>query len=61
MQTLGELKLYAVDKDFFVRIGELGKSFVRLGPLGSRNVVKPARSSMASAPTVSPAYWASDT
>jgi putative OPT family oligopeptide transporter len=56
IQALGELKLYAVDKDFFFRIGELGKSFVRLGPLGSRNVIQTGAVSMASAPTVSPAY-----
>ena len=40
VQTLGEMQLYAVDKDFFVRIGEMGKSFVRLGPLGSTNVLQ---------------------
>ena len=56
IQALGELKLYAVDKDFFFRIGNLGKSFVRLGPLGSRNVLQTGAVSMASAPTVSPAY-----
>ena len=56
IQTLGELKLYAVDKDFFFRIGALGKSFVRLGPLGSRNVIQTGAVSIASAPTVSPAY-----
>lgn len=56
IQTLGELKLYAVDKDFFFRIGELGKSFVRLGPLNSNNLVQTGAVSMASAPTVSPAY-----
>lgn len=56
IQALGELKLYAVDKDFFFRIGDLGKSFVRLGPLGSRNVIQTGAVSMASAPTVSPAY-----
>src|SRR5580700_3432460 len=56
IQTLGELKLYAVDKDFFFRIGALGKSFVRLGPLGSKNLVQTGAVSMASAPTVSPAY-----
>src|ERR1700751_440810 len=31
---LGVMQFYAVDKSFFVRIGELGKSFVRLGPIG---------------------------
>src|SRR5580765_8402463 len=39
VQSLGELKLYAVDKDFIVRIGELGKSVVRLGTLGAAKVV----------------------
>ena len=34
IQALGELKLYAVDQDFIVRIGQIGKSFVRLGPAG---------------------------
>lgn len=56
IQSLGELKLFAVDKDFFFRIGSLGKSFVRLGPLGSKNVIQTGAVSMASAPTVSPAY-----
>src|SRR5271163_4098745 len=40
VQALGELSLYAVDKTFIVRIGELGKSFVRLGTPGSRNVLQ---------------------
>ena len=56
VQTLGELKLYAVDKDFFPRIGEIGKSFVRLGARGSQNVLQTGGVSMFSAPTVSPAY-----
>src|SRR3984885_2812503 len=32
VQILGEMQLYAVDKSFFVRMGQIGKSFVRLGP-----------------------------
>src|ERR1700733_11056627 len=28
VQILGEMQLYAVDKSFFVRIGQIGKSFV---------------------------------
>src|SRR5580704_12319668 len=39
VQILGEMQLFAVDRSFFVRIGEIGRSFVRLGPLGSRNVI----------------------
>src|ERR1700683_550745 len=40
VQALGELKLYAVDKDFIVRIGELGRSVVRLGPIGSTRLLQ---------------------
>src|ERR1700684_3856959 len=40
IQALGQLSLYAVDKDFIIRIGELGKSFVRLGTPGSINVLQ---------------------
>ncbi len=56
VQALGELKLYAVDKNFIVRIGELGKSVVRLGPIGSTDVLKTGAISTIAAPTVSPAY-----
>ncbi len=55
IQALGELHLYAVDKDFIVRIGQIGKSIVRLGPLESRNVLQTGAVSIVSAPTVSPA------
>src|SRR6204780_473069 len=55
-QPLGELKLYAVDKDFIVRIGELGKSVVRLGPNGSTKLLQTGAISTIAAPTVSPAY-----
>src|SRR5260370_41677947 len=40
IQALGEFKLYAVDRDFVVRIGEIGKSFGRLGPRGSSNILQ---------------------
>jgi len=56
VQLLGAMQLFAVDKSFFVRIGEAGKSFVRLGPAGSRNVVNAGAVSTFDAPTVSPAY-----
>jgi putative OPT family oligopeptide transporter len=56
VQSLGELKLYAVDKDFIVRIGELGKSVVRLGPIGSTKLLQTGAISTIAAPTVSPAY-----
>ena len=56
VQILGEMQLYAVDKTFFVRIGELGRSFVRLGPLGSRNSLSTGAITTVDAPTISPAY-----
>ena len=56
IQSLGELKLYAVDKDFIVRIGEIGKSVVRLGPIGSTKVLQTGAISTIAAPTVCPAY-----
>src|SRR5580692_10267373 len=56
VQILGEMQLYAVDKSFFVRLGEIGKSSLRLGPLGSRNVINTGAITSIDAPTVSPAY-----
>src|SRR5580704_16962665 len=55
VQALGELALYAVDKTFILRIGELGKSFVRLGSPATRNVLQTGAVSTVAAPTVSPA------
>src|SRR6516162_1476162 len=56
VQILGAMQLFATDKSFLVRVGEFGKSFVRLGPLGSRNVLNTGAISTFDAPTVSPAY-----
>jgi len=56
VQALGELKLYAVDKDFIVRIGEIGRSVVRMGPIGSSRILQTGAISTIAAPTVSPAY-----
>jgi uncharacterized oligopeptide transporter (OPT) family protein len=56
VQILGEMQLFAVDKSFFVRIGQVGKSFVRLGPLGSRNLIGTGAITSVDAPTISPAY-----
>ena len=56
VQILGEMQLYAVDKSFFVKIGELGKSFVRLGPRATTNVIPTGAITSIDAPTVSPAY-----
>jgi putative OPT family oligopeptide transporter len=56
VQILGAMQLFATDKSFFMRIGETGRSFVRLGPQGSTNVVNAGAVSTFDAPTVSPAY-----
>jgi putative OPT family oligopeptide transporter len=56
IQILGAMQLFAPDKSFFVPIGEIGKSFVRLGSSGSTNIVNTGAVSTFDAPTVSPAY-----
>src|SRR5579859_3744577 len=56
VQILGTIQLFATDKSVFGRIGDAGKSFVRLGPLGSTNVLNTGAISTFDAPTVSPAY-----
>ena len=52
----GAFKLFAADKEFFLRIGELGRSFVRVGPPGSTNTVPVGGISTAEGPSISPAY-----
>src|SRR5579883_1558985 len=54
IQILGEMQLFAPDKDFAIRVGQLGKSIVRLG--GRNQTLGTGGVTVASAPTVSPAY-----
>src|SRR3954451_10272702 len=56
VQLLGDFGFYLRDKDFFLRIGALGASNVRIGPPGSTNVIPAGGSTILAAPTVSPAY-----
>lgn len=56
VQLLGEMKLFLVEHDFILRIGQPGVSSVRLGAAGSTNVVQTGGVSTFGAPTVSPAY-----
>ena len=56
VQLLGTFNLFATDKDIPVRIGELGRSTVRLGPAGTTNTVATGGISVFAGPTVSPAY-----
>jgi putative OPT family oligopeptide transporter len=53
---LGTFNLYAQDRDFFFRMGDLGRSFVRLGAGGSSNTLPAGGVSKFAAPSVSPAY-----
>jgi putative OPT family oligopeptide transporter len=53
---LGKFQLFAVDKEIFFRIGQLGRSQVRLGATGSPQVLGAGGFSTAAAPSVSPVY-----
>jgi putative OPT family oligopeptide transporter len=53
---LGQFNLFAPDKDFFFHVGQLGLSKLRLGALGSTNVLTAGGISTCAAPTVSPAF-----
>lgn len=53
---LGAMKLFAVDKEFFFRIGEMGRSVLRLGPVGSTQTVATGAVTAVSTPSIAPAY-----
>jgi len=53
---LGQFNLFLASRDFFIRIGEIGKSFVRLGAKADSNKISTGAVSTFSAPAVSPAY-----
>jgi len=52
----GQFSLFAVDHDFFFHVGQIGRSTLRLGALGSRTVLGTGGISTVAAPTVSPAF-----
>src|ERR1051326_2082819 len=52
----GVFNLFAPDRDFFFRVGQLGTSTLRLGPAGSPQVLTAGGVSTCAAPTVSPAF-----
>jgi putative OPT family oligopeptide transporter len=56
MYFLSVLRLFPLDTDFPIHIGQLGRSTVRLGPAGSTNTLGTGGVSLMSAPSVSPAY-----
>ena len=53
---LGAVRLFAPTKEIFLKIGQLGKSALRLGPLTSKNAVPTGGVTYFSAPSISPAY-----
>jgi putative OPT family oligopeptide transporter len=53
---LGSFGLFAPGKDFSFAVGSLGRSQVRLGLAGSKNIVASGGVSTFAAPSVSPAY-----
>ena len=53
---LGAIGLYAQTKEIFLKVGELGRSFVRLGPKESTQVLATGGITKFSAPAISPAY-----
>jgi putative OPT family oligopeptide transporter len=52
----GTFNLFSTDKDWVFPVGQMGKSSLRLGPLGSTNNVPTGGVTVFSGPTVSPAY-----
>ena len=56
VQILGDISAFLRDRDFFVHIGALGSSNVRLGAPGTTAVVPTGGATILAAPTVSPAY-----
>jgi len=52
----GVFNVFAPDRDFFFRVGQLGTSTLRLGPIGSTRVLTAGGVSSCAAPTVSPAF-----
>src|SRR4030088_864768 len=53
---LGSFGLFAAGKEFHFAVGSLGRSRVRLGLAGSKNIVATGGVSTFAAPSVSPAY-----
>jgi putative OPT family oligopeptide transporter len=52
----GAFSVFSTDKDWLFAVGEIGRSSLRLGPLGTVNAIKTGGLTMFSGPTISPAY-----
>jgi len=53
---LGELKVFLIHNDFIVKVGEVGKSLIRLGYQKDAYSIGAGGTTVVSAPAVSPAY-----
>jgi putative OPT family oligopeptide transporter len=53
---MGAFRLFAPDRDFFVRMGELGRSAVRFGGPEATETVRTGGVTVFAAPSISPAY-----
>ncbi len=53
---LGAFRLFALDRDFFVRMGDLGRSVVRFGGPNATQSVGTGGVTVFAAPSISPAY-----
>ncbi len=54
--ALGVLKLFAASKDFFAKVGEVGKTFFKLGAGSTSAKIKAGGTVAFSGPAISPAY-----
>jgi putative OPT family oligopeptide transporter len=54
--VLGAFRLFAPDRDFFVRMGEIGRSAVRFGGADATETVGTGGVTVFAAPSISPAY-----
>ena len=52
----GAFGVYAPDQNFFFNVGQMGRSTLRLGPLGSTQVLGAGGVTTVAGPTVSPAF-----
>ena len=52
----GAFGVYAPDNDFFFNVGQLGRSTLRLGPIGSTRILNAGGVSTVAGPSVSPAF-----
>src|SRR5438309_5864270 len=52
----GQFGVFAPDQNFFFNVGTLGRSTLRLGPVGSTQILQAGGVSTVAGPTVSPAF-----